>query len=62
MSARDINYWRLRNGGRCLAGRVRWLGDRKAIEAQTETWDKTVTARRLEELGRAIPAVHAPGL
>jgi len=45
-----------------LAGRVRWLGDRKAIEAQTETWDKTVTARRLEELGRAIPAVHAPGL
>jgi hypothetical protein len=45
MSARDINYWRLRNGGRWfdgLAGRVRWLGDRKAIEAQTETWDKTV--------------------
>jgi uncharacterized protein YecE (DUF72 family) len=25
---------------------VRWLGDRKAIEAQTTTWDKTVLDRR----------------
>jgi uncharacterized protein YecE (DUF72 family) len=25
---------------------VRWLGDRKGIEEQTKTWDKTVVDRR----------------
>ena len=25
---------------------IRWLGDRKEIEAQTKTWDKTVIDRR----------------
>jgi uncharacterized protein YecE (DUF72 family) len=29
---------------------VRWLGDRKGIEAVTETWDKTVVDRRAELL------------
>jgi uncharacterized protein YecE (DUF72 family) len=27
---------------------IRWLGDRKGIEPQTETWDKTVIDRRQE--------------
>jgi uncharacterized protein YecE (DUF72 family) len=25
---------------------VRWLGDRKGIEEQTKTWDKTIVDRR----------------
>jgi uncharacterized protein YecE (DUF72 family) len=27
---------------------IRWLGDRKAIEAQTTTWDKTIVDRTAE--------------
>jgi uncharacterized protein YecE (DUF72 family) len=32
---------------------VRWLGDRKSIEAKTTTWDKTVVDRR-EDLTRWV--------
>jgi uncharacterized protein YecE (DUF72 family) len=27
---------------------VRWLGDRKGIEQETKTWDKTIVDRKLE--------------
>jgi uncharacterized protein YecE (DUF72 family) len=35
---------------------IRWLGDRKGIEEQTKTWDKTIVNRRreLEEWAEAI--------
>jgi hypothetical protein len=34
---------------------IRWLGDRKGIEEQTTTWDRTVVDRTAEhELGRLL--------
>jgi uncharacterized protein YecE (DUF72 family) len=39
---------------------VRWLGDRKGIEEQTKTWDKTIVDRRadLSEWAEILGKVH----
>jgi uncharacterized protein YecE (DUF72 family) len=37
---------------------VRWLGDRRAIEERTETWDRLIVDRR-REMAAWIPAVGA---
>jgi uncharacterized protein YecE (DUF72 family) len=37
---------------------VRWLGDRKGIEARTTRWDRLIVDRR-RDLGRWVPAVRA---
>ncbi len=43
---------------------VRWLGDRKGIEEQTKTWDKTIVDREAEirEWVRILKAVVARGI
>ncbi len=36
---------------------IRWLGDRKGIEAKTMSWDRLIVDRR-RDLGRWIPAIR----
>ena len=36
---------------------IRWLGDRKKIEAETTTWDRVIIDRR-DEMKRWIPVVR----
>jgi hypothetical protein len=54
--------WEVKNGLDLVATDfvyVRWLGDRKGIEALTATWDKTIIDRTddLKKLGWVIPSV-----
>jgi uncharacterized protein YecE (DUF72 family) len=39
---------------------IRWLGDRKGIEAKTKTWDKVIVnrTRELEEWAKIVRKVH----
>ncbi len=37
---------------------VRWLGDRRGIEARTDRWDRLIVDRR-RDLGRWVPAIRS---